>query len=124
MNGDPKSALVIKYPMRIGYACLLYILVLLTDCTSKSTKPILTTRDTTITQENSFSGVFFDSTLLESFIANQKVEDSAANRLRNFYNSRNYQFAWFTEEGLAEQTRALNPVPYAIQTALPLFHCN
>ena len=92
--------------MRIVYTCLIPVVILCTDCTTKSTKPALTTRDTTITQANSFSELFLDSTLLESFITNHKVGDSAANRLRSFYNSRNYQFAWFTEEGLAEQARA------------------
>lgn len=85
---------------------LLFISILCVKCTVESSKPVLTKRDQTITQKNSFSELFLDSMMLESFITNQNIEDSAANRLRNFYNSRNYQFAWFTEEGLAEQARA------------------
>ncbi|WP_052496261.1 L,D-transpeptidase scaffold domain-containing protein [Pedobacter lusitanus] len=42
---------------------------------------------------------------LEKYITDTKLEDSTALRLRNFYNSRNFQFAWLTEKGLAEQTR-------------------
>ena len=63
-------------------------------------------RDTTITPTTSFSKLFLDSTILESFIKAQGASDSAAEHLRNFYKSRNYQFAWFTEDGIAEHTRA------------------
>ena len=33
------------------------------------------------------------------------MPDSVAKRLRNFYNSRNYQYAWFTNEGFNEQAQ-------------------
>lgn len=77
--------------MRNGYSFLFFIVVLLTNCKSKSSKPAHTERDKTITQKNAFSELFLDSTRLENFIASQKMQDSAANRLRNFYNSRNYE---------------------------------
>ncbi|PIG96301.1 hypothetical protein CS542_08965 [Pedobacter sp. IW39] len=35
---------------------------------------------------------------LEKYIIGAKLEDSSALRLRNFYNSRNFQFAWLTEK--------------------------
>ena len=92
--------------MRTGTTFLLLIIILFSNCKTKNAPPIHTTRDTTITKENAFSKLFLDSTKLENFIAGQQLNDSVANRLRNFYNSRNYQFAWFTEEGLAQQTRA------------------
>jgi murein L,D-transpeptidase YcbB/YkuD len=92
--------------MKATYTFLILIVILSVKCTSKTSVPVFTERDVTITQENSFSELFLDSTLLEQFITSQRVEDTAANRLRNFYNSRNYQFAWFTEDGLAEQARA------------------
>src|SRR5687768_10978599 len=92
--------------MKYFLTSLLVVIILFTDCTSRSNTPPVTQRDTTITPANSFSELFLDSTILESFLANQKLEDSSANRLRSFYNTRNYQFAWFNEEGLAEQARA------------------
>lgn len=49
--------------------------------------------------------LLIDSMELEKYIIGAKLEDSSALRLRNFYNSRNFQFAWLTEKGLAEQTR-------------------
>lgn len=61
-----------------------------------------TKRDTSITTAISHNQVFFDSTRMENFIATQKLHDSLVKRLRSFYNSRNYQYAWFFEDGLAE----------------------
>jgi murein L,D-transpeptidase YcbB/YkuD len=61
------------------------------------------TRDMTITSDNSYSDLFLDSTSLENFISSQKLTDSLATGLRNFYNVRNYQFAWFNSDGLTEQ---------------------
>jgi murein L,D-transpeptidase YcbB/YkuD len=68
-------------------------------------KPALTevARDITITPANAFSELFLDSVQVEEFITSQELGDTAASRFRNFYNSRNYQFAWFTNDGLAEQ---------------------
>lgn len=61
-----------------------------------------TKRDTTITAEISHNQIFFDSTRTENFIDTQKFHDSLVKRLRSFYNSRNYQYAWFFEDGMAE----------------------
>jgi murein L,D-transpeptidase YcbB/YkuD len=59
-------------------------------------------RDTSIKLGSSYSEIFFDSTLMERFISTQNFRDSLKNRLRNFYNARNYQFAWFFKEGIAD----------------------
>ena len=92
--------------MKAASIFLISLITFFSSCTNKNPEPVITVRDTTITQENSVSELFIDSTLLEGFILDQQVEDSSANRLRNFYNSRNYQFAWFTEDGMAEQAGA------------------
>lgn len=63
-------------------------------------------RDTTITVANAFTGLFLDSLLVNDFISSQALTTDDATRFKNFYNRRNYQFAWFTEDGLAEHTRA------------------
>jgi murein L,D-transpeptidase YcbB/YkuD len=81
------------------------IIIFFTACKAQPVNTKGTARDTTITASNSFSELFLDSIKLETFIAAAELTDTAANRLRNFYNSRNYQFAWFTKDGLAEQTR-------------------
>ncbi|RYE55812.1 MAG: hypothetical protein EOP48_09375 [Sphingobacteriales bacterium] len=51
------------------------------------------------------AGRYLDSAKLAQFINEHKMNDSAARLLRSFYKSRNYQFAWFTETGIAESTR-------------------
>ncbi|WP_121354496.1 L,D-transpeptidase family protein [Flavisolibacter nicotianae] len=63
-------------------------------------------RDYGITKANSYSDLFLDSLAMEKFIAGKKLPDSLARRMRSFYNTRNYQFTWFTSAGLTEQARA------------------
>lgn len=60
-------------------------------------------RDYSITQTVSYSDLFLDSSIVETYISEKKIPDSISRRLRSFYNTRNYQFAWFTSEGFTEQ---------------------
>jgi murein L,D-transpeptidase YcbB/YkuD len=69
-------------------------------------KKNMSKRDYSITKANSYSDLFLDSTGMEKFIGAKKLPDSLARRMRSFYNTRNYQFAWFTSGGLTEQARA------------------
>lgn len=62
-------------------------------------------RDISITPRNSVTRLAIDSLQMEHYIETQKLSDSAAQYLRNFYNSRNFQFAWLGEKGLTEQAR-------------------
>jgi L,D-transpeptidase YcbB len=62
-------------------------------------------RDLSITASNSYSDLFLDTAALQNFIKQNKIADSIARRLKSFYNSRNYQFAWFSSDGLTEQAR-------------------
>lgn len=59
-------------------------------------------RDTSINSRNSYNTVFFDSVGLEKFIIANGYKDSFANRLRNFYNNRNFQYAWFNGNELSD----------------------
>ncbi len=61
--------------------------------------------DTTITQSNAYSNLELDSTTLEKYINKNKVNAAIADKMRNFYKSRNYHFAWFSKDGLTEQAR-------------------
>src|SRR5215831_256851 len=63
-------------------------------------------RDYSINRSNSYSTLFLDSTAMEKFITDKKISDSVARRMRSFYNTRNYQFAWFSGDGLTEQALA------------------
>ena len=82
------------------------LLMVLNSCNQSESRTIVTKRDTTITPVNAFTTLKLDSSIIENFITQHKLADTSANRLRSFYNSRNYQYAWFTEEGIAEQTQA------------------
>lgn len=64
-------------------------------------------RDESITAANAYSDLFLDSNKLESFIQKEKIPDTSAAILRNFYRVRNYQFAWFASDGPTEQARGL-----------------
>jgi murein L,D-transpeptidase YcbB/YkuD len=64
-------------------------------------------RDLSITEANAYSDLFLDSNAVESFIQKEKLNDSSATSLRNFYRVRNYQYAWFTSDGPTEQARGL-----------------
>ena len=62
-------------------------------------------RDISITRANAYNDLFLDSMNLEQYIKEYKVNDTIARRMRSFYNARNYQFAWFSSDGLTEQAR-------------------
>jgi len=63
-------------------------------------------RDLSITPLTAYNNLFFDSMALEKFIIKKKLSDSITRRMRSFYNTRNYQYAWFAPEGLTEQARS------------------
>lgn len=60
-------------------------------------------RDTGITVVNAYSSIFFDSLNLEQYFVEQKVADTLKKMIRDFYNVRNFQYAWFDKNGLSEQ---------------------
>jgi murein L,D-transpeptidase YcbB/YkuD len=66
-------------------------------------KKNISKRDFSITKTNSYSDLFLDSTTVENYMDQNKIPDSLTRRVRSFYNTRNYQFAWFSNEGLTEQ---------------------
>ena len=85
----------------------LCIAISLSNCGDNSKKPGQSdkpVRNLAINKSNSYSTLFTDSSTLESFIKEQKLNDSISHDMRVFYNSRNFQFAWFSGDGLTEQT--------------------
>ena len=69
----------------------------------KSKEKKISKRDYSITKENAYNNLFLDSSNLEDFIQKKNVPDSLARYMRSFYNTRNYEFAWFSTDGLTEQ---------------------
>ncbi|WP_300597487.1 L,D-transpeptidase family protein [Niabella sp.] len=66
-------------------------------------KPV-TKVDITIDTSNAFNQLFIDSSLVNQFFAADTLSDTLVNRIKSFYNSRNYQYAWFSPEGIPEHT--------------------
>ena len=77
-----------------------------TDDNTAEAKKNISKRDYSIDKSNSYSDLFLDSMAMEKFITTKKLSDSLARRMRSFYNTRNYQFAWFSSRGMNEQTFA------------------
>jgi L,D-transpeptidase YcbB len=77
----------------------------LLNCSGKNAPTISkeVNRDTTINPSNSYSDLFFDSSLFEQFLLKATWHDSLENALRNFYKGRNYEYAWINSEGFNEQ---------------------
>lgn len=73
--------------------------------TEKKEEKNISTQDVSITKTNSYSDLFLDSAALGNFITQNNIADSIARRLKSFYNARNFQFAWFSSDGLTEQAR-------------------
>lgn len=101
--------------MKNTYLIFIIALVSITACTdesgSKSTvstskKEKISERDLSISRQNSYSDLFLDSSKLERFIRQQKLNENTANDIRHFYNLRNFEFAWFASDGLTEQALA------------------
>jgi hypothetical protein len=83
----------------------LFIALALTGAACRQTsekKTGIAVRDTTITVENSFTELFIDTTALTSYVSARSLDDSLTAKLRSFYNHRNYQYAWFFPDGVAE----------------------
>ena len=87
---------------------LLCVAFTLSNCNddTKNHTPDKPVRNLAINKSNSYSSLFTDSTTVESFIKEQKLNDTISYDMRVFYNARNFQFAWFSSDGLTEQTFA------------------
>lgn len=64
-------------------------------------------RDYSITKANAYNDLFLDSTSFEKYISTNHIDDTVAGNMRDFYNVRNFQFAWFDSKGLNEQALGL-----------------
>jgi murein L,D-transpeptidase YcbB/YkuD len=65
-------------------------------------------RNTAIDSAHACNHLSLDTANLDLFISQQKLNDTLSRELLNFYNARNFQFAWFDREGLTEQAMAFS----------------
>src|SRR5688572_20477173 len=86
------------------FLCIAISLVNCKDKSNTPNQPDKPVRNLAINKSNSYSTLFTDSATVEAFIKEQKLNDSISHDMRVFYNARNFQFAWFSGDGLTEQT--------------------
>jgi L,D-transpeptidase YcbB len=82
---------------------LMGCLVFSYSCKWPKTKKEKVVRDTTITPNTSFNEVFFDSAVVASFLSTHNEYDSFHQQFSDFYQQRNYEYAWFDSAGISEQ---------------------
>lgn len=75
------------------------------DSQSAEKEKKITSRDYSITAGIAYNDLFLDSMAMENYISKHQLNDSISRRMRSFYNARNYQYAWFSTNGLTEQAR-------------------
>lgn len=92
--------------MKVSYLILFPLLIILNSCSNNNATVINVPVDTTITPVNAITDLFVDSVELENFINDQQLTEQEAALINNFYKSRNYQYAWFTSSGVAQQAYA------------------
>ncbi|HEX4876430.1 MAG TPA: L,D-transpeptidase family protein [Chitinophagaceae bacterium] len=82
----------------------------------KEKKKNITDRDYSITPDVAYNDIFLDSMAMENYITQRSLADKKiARRIRSFYNARNYQYGWFSSDGLSEQARFFwNQYDYAV----------
>ncbi len=77
--------------------------------------------DLSINKSNAYNDLFLDSGAVERFIRAEKLDDTIANAIRSFYNTRNFEFAWFASTGLIEQSMSFRSL-YSSENDADLFN--
>lgn len=101
-----------KYRVGIANSILFFLLLVYgmpscNDSSGKTPAVPVTPLDTTITTKNAFTTLKLDSQVVSLYIDLSQMADTTKQLMHNFYNSRNYQYAWFNEEGLSEHAGML-----------------
>lgn len=78
------------------------VLFLQCSLSSKDKPAEVIPRDTSITKANAYTELFFDSANMEKLMTDFSFNDSLKDRVRSFYNARNYEYAWFFPESVAD----------------------
>jgi murein L,D-transpeptidase YcbB/YkuD len=69
-----------------------------------------TLRDKSINKANAYNDIFLDSNDVELFIASGKLSENLGSDIRDFYNARNFEFSWFSSNGIIEQAVSFQSV--------------
>lgn len=86
----------------------IFFLVFFFACRTKDEQPAaqITPRDYSIDSTTAENPLFFDSLRMEQHLRYHKYDAATLLKFRNFYNGRNYQYAWFGKTGMKEQASA------------------
>jgi L,D-transpeptidase YcbB len=98
--------------MNLNRICtILFLLLMMMGCKGFKKQKRVITRDTTITKKTSYNNLFFDSLSIAVFLQDNPDFKDFEEQYQDFYQERNYQFAWFDNKGITEQsTHFLNLV--------------
>lgn len=89
--------------------------VVFESCKQEPKKPVIV-QDETITPQTAITKLVFDSTFVANYLDSTTTNEENASQIMDFYIGRNFQYAWFNEDGIAEQTRTFwNLRQYYIQ---------
>lgn len=83
---------------------ILLLIVAIAGCKSLGRQKRVIRRDTTINKSTSFNNLFFDSIHIENFLKEHTEFKPYEEQFLDFYKERNYQYAWFDNKGIAEQS--------------------
>ena len=96
-----KNIIVSKLFILLFFGSAIFSIVTMSCGKSKAkNKGILP--DSSIYSSQNFSPNRLDSTTLASFYLEHKIEDSLKSQITEFYIRRNYQYAWFDQNGITE----------------------
>lgn len=87
-----------KHILTFFILCSLFFLI---NCNSNKKK--IAYRDDSITAKTSFNNKFLDSIHLEKFIESQDSLKKYRDQFFQFYEQRNFEYAWFDTNGMTEQ---------------------
>jgi hypothetical protein len=62
-------------------------------------------RNTGITPAIAYNNFFLDTASVTNYIVSKTIEGAEAVHIRNFYNARNFEYAWFAPSGATEELR-------------------
>jgi len=88
------------------FLCLLSVIMYSCKDNNKKEQPKVNKRNLSVTKSNAYNNLFLDSMAMEKFILAQKMDHELADAMRDFYNARNFEYAWFASDGLTEQAQA------------------
>src|SRR5688572_16273246 len=86
------------------------VFIFIASCREKETTTSdipITLLDTTITAVNAFTLIRLDSQAVSRYLDSAALNDTSKLLFRNFYNSRNFQYAWIDSNRLTEHANML-----------------